>query len=265
MEAKIQNVLKSKVNLEPNKLPDKFILYCSKILGDTNLGLMGYEITDNFLHFSIIYDTEIPFLYYPFPSNIPNKRTALLENLKYFNPNQQFVIINELCDLPRVKDQIKVKQLKRILNTRYSFLKQENSNFSFINELLDDTKKLLINYPKSLKLFNECLSKLNTGLHQRNQLDDLRLSLELLLKEILKNNKSLEKQKSELGDFFKQKDVSSELRNMCIMLIDNFSNYQNNHIKHDDDVNENDFELILELFCIIIKYMIKTNELSYSN
>ena len=49
---------------------------------------------------------------------------------------------------------------------------------------------------------------------ERNLLDDLRLSLESLLKEILGNGKSLENQKDELGRFLKEREGSPELRNM---------------------------------------------------
>jgi hypothetical protein len=50
----------------------------------------------------------------------------------------------------------------------------------------------LSHYPKSGKLFQDALDKLNSGRFERNLLDDLRLSLEYLLKALLKNEKSLE-------------------------------------------------------------------------
>ena len=36
--------------------------------------------------------------------SIPNKRTALFQNLVAFNEEQQIVILNDLCALPRFKD-----------------------------------------------------------------------------------------------------------------------------------------------------------------
>jgi hypothetical protein len=54
----------------------------------------------------------------------------------------------------------------------------------------------------------------------RNVLDDMRLSLELLLKAVLGNDKSLENQIPQLGGFIKEKGLphaaTSDRRRVCI-------------------------------------------------
>ena len=90
-------------------------------------------------------------------------------------------------------------------------------------------------------------------------LDDLRLSLELLLKSILNNNKSLENQISDLGVFIQSKGGSKELVNMFQKLIDYYSKYQNTYIKHNDHIIEEEIELMLELTSTFMKHLIRIN------
>ena len=58
------------------------------------------------------------------------------------------------------------------------------------------------------------LNKKNNNIYTRNLLDDLRFSLEVLVKAILKNSKSLENQKAELGNFLKENGISVEIRKL---------------------------------------------------
>lgn len=48
--------------------------------------------------------------------------------------------------------------------------------------LVDDVKHWLVDYPRSENLYDSALTKFNNNLFERNLLEDLRLSLELLLK-----------------------------------------------------------------------------------
>jgi hypothetical protein len=86
-------------------------------------------------------------------------------------------------------------------------------------------------------------------------MDDLRLSLELLLKGILKNNKPLEKQTSDIGAYIREKGVSKELINMFIKLVDYYCHYQNTYVKHNDAVVENEIEIIFEMTSSFMKFI----------
>ena len=88
-------------------------------------------------------------------------------------------------------------------------------------------------------------------------LDDLRLSLEILLKEILQNNKSLENQLTEIGRYQKERGATSETTNMFRKLIEYFAKYQNNYVKHDDKIPKNEIEFIIDLTTTFMKYLIK--------
>ncbi|WP_407487798.1 hypothetical protein [Elizabethkingia anophelis] len=229
-------------------IPITFISHASDLLGDTNTGLTGPKIAELTSEYAVQYNVNIPFGEYPFDS--PNKRTALKENLKAFSSDQQFIILKDLCELEHFKSNSDVRDLKIKLLSRYGNLGQE------INEILiHEVRHWLSDYPESLKVYTEALKKFDNQIFERNILDDLRLSLELLLKGILKNNKPLEKQTSDIGAYIREKGVSKELINMFIKLVDYYCQYQNTYVKHNDAVVENEIEIIFEMTSSFMKFI----------
>ena len=183
-------------------IPAVFINYSADVLGETNGGLSGSKIAEYCSAYAIDFGIDIPHSDYPF-QDLPNKRTALRENLRSFKPEQQFRIIKELCELETFIGNKNVKDLKIKLVTRYGKLSTVTD--SDINEtLIEETIHWLADYKDSLKLYDEALQKFQNKIFERNLLDDLRLSLELLLKSVLENEKSLENQLGEIGNFIKQ-------------------------------------------------------------
>ncbi len=89
----------------------------------------------------------------------------------------------------------------------------------------------------------------------RNVLDDMRLSLELLVKQILGNGKSLENQTSELGS--KLSGYHTEIRNLVIKTVDYLCKYQNHYVKHNDAVNPEEIDYIIEQTSATINFLIK--------
>jgi len=177
-------------------------------------------------------------------------------NLMAFSPEQQYKIIKELCELPQFSENKNIKDLKIKLISRYSHL--ASSSVDTINKtLIEETKHWLGDYPNSLKLYNDALNKFQNNVHQRNLLDDLRLSLEILLKSIFENDKSLENQISFIGDFIKERKGSKELSNMFKKLLDYYSKYHNEYIKHNDAVIENEIEFIFEITSSFMKFLIR--------
>lgn len=122
------------------------------------------------------------------------------------------------------------------------------------SKLINETKHMLHKYPQAEKLFNTALEKYRQGLYERNLLDDMRLALELFLKSILNNNKSLENQKSAIGTFQKEKNASPELSNMFIKLVDYYAKYHNSNIKHNDNVKKNEIGFLINLTSSFIMY-----------
>lgn len=240
-------------------IPNLFIQNAADILGATNGGLTSSKIVELCSAYAIDYNIDIPYSSLPFPADgsVPNKRTALKKNLEKFTPEQQFQIIKDLCELKQFEGNLDVRNLKYRLVTRYGHL---NSSIDTINELLiDETKHWLNTYPNVLSLYQSALDKYNNGIFQRNLLDDLRLSLELLLKNILSNEKSLENQLSVLGEYSQNKGGSKELGNMFQKLVEYYSKYNNTYVKHNDNIIEEEVEFIFEITSSFMKHFIRIN------
>ena len=234
------------------RLDDAFLAYASDILADTNAGLSGMKIVEYCNSYAIDFNRVTPYGSYPFDA--PNKRTALKENLKVFAAPEQFRIIKELCELPALCDQEKVKELKLRLFSRYGNLATEKISET---ELIQKTKHWLSNHPDALKQYESALAKYEGGIFERNTLDDMRLAFELLVKDLLGNGKSLENQIAEIGAKLKSTGASVELRNMVQQVIKYYTDFQNNHVKHNDAVNDKEIEYIIELTSVVMKFLIR--------
>lgn len=240
------------------KISHSFLTYTSDILADTQTGLTATEIAKYFVSNSVDCGVDIPYSTAPFP-DVPNKRTAFLKNLEVFNPQQQFSIILELCHLDKFKENASVTDLKSKLLQQYSDF-AEKPQIQVDKTLLDDTTHWLANFPKAHKQFVLALDKHSNKVYERNLLDDLRLCLELLLKDVLNNTKNLENQISDLGNYQKERGISTEVRNMFTTLLNYYAKFQNENVKHNDRVNPNEVDFILELTLTFIKLIIKPIE-----
>lgn len=118
---------------------------------------------------------------------------------------------------------------------------------------IKETQKWLANYPTSQKTYNEAIDKYKQRIYQRNVLDDMRLSLETFLKEILKNQKSLENQLSDIGKFQKEKGLSPEFIGMFNRLLDYYAKYQNNYVKHNDAVKYSEIDFVINLTTLFMR------------
>ena len=240
----------------PVNIPAVFITHAATILGDTNNGLTGSNIAKFCAAYAIDFNKNIPYPKDPFP-DAPNKRTALEQNLLCFEPEQQFKIIKELCENDTIKDIPDVRKLKIQLITRHGNLNPEADT---VNEvLIEETRHWLQDYPEASKEYEAALVKFNNNVFERNLLDDLRLSLEQLLRGIFNNQKSLENQLSDLGTFIQANGGSKELANMFQKLVDYYSKYQNSFVKHNNAVIEEEIEFIFELSSSFMKHLVRMN------
>ena len=196
------------------KIDNAFVTYASDILADTDRGLSGTKIVEYCNSYAVDFNKRIPHSSYPFDA--PNKRTALRENINAFDAVEQFKIIKELCELSIFINNDRVQDLKLKLFSRYGNLATEKISET---ELVQKTKHWLGDYPDALKQYDAALAKYEGGILERNTLDDMRLSFELLVKSLLNNGRSLENQIPELGARLKTADASNELRNMVTQTI----------------------------------------------
>lgn len=238
-------------------VPVAFINHACEILGHTKSGLSGSKIVEYLNAYAVDYRVDIPYPDYPFPLSVPNKRTALRGNLRAFSPEQQIQILNELCQLDQFKDNAAVNNLRYQIISRYGHLLVMQPENTINAARIEQTRHWLVDFPDSLKLFETALMKYENRLFLRNLLDDIRLSLEKLTQKLLNNNRSLENQIGDLGLFLKARSCSKELRNMFQKLIEYYTNYQNTYVKHDDAVIESEIEIIFEISCSFMRFLIR--------
>ena len=248
----------------PNEMTPTFVSYAADIIADTTKGLSGPQFLKVTSAYSVQWNVPIPHPIYPFGAHIPNKRTALYENLMAFSAAQRYQIIRELCDHPTLgeKNPKGAHSLKLTLIAKYGQLADEALGSELDEALLERTQHFLGPFPGSLALYEQAVQKHANGLCLRNVLDDLRLALELLLNILFGNDKSLENQIPALGIFIRQRGGSSELANMFVKLVDYYTKYQNSFVKHDDAVIEEEVEFIFELTSSFMKHLVR---LSYKS
>ena len=120
----------------------------------------------------------------------------------------------------------------------------------------------LKDYDTSYNIYCRSINDLKSGKNERHILDDLRLSLECFLKQYFSNEKSLENQISNLGSLLKENGVSSEISSTFIKLIELYSKYQNNYVKHNDIVKKSEIEFIVNVTNSFYRFLL---HLKYKN
>lgn len=65
--------------------------------------------------------------------------------------------------------------------------------------------------------------------------------------------KSLENQLAEIGKYQKDKGLSTEFINMFNKLLDYYSKYQNNYVKHNDAVKHSEIDFVIHLTTLFMR------------
>lgn len=118
-------------------------------------------------------------------------------------------------------------------------------------------KHWLAAYPDALKLYNEALEKSENRIYSRNLLDDLRLALKKLLRAVFENPKPLEKQIPAVGQFIDSAGGSTHLGFMFVKLLEGYAKYQNENVKHNDAVTEEELEFMIEITATFMKHLVR--------
>lgn len=147
--------------------------------------------------------------------------------------------------------------LSRNCNAILSLLKRElvKQTDNFEAGIMPLTYDNLSVCPAAQSVYKSGITKYAEKKYERNVLDDMRLSLELLMKQLLGNGKSLENQIPELGT--KLSRYHTELRNFVIKNVDYLCKYQNHYVKHNDAVNPEEIDYIIEQTSATINFLIK--------
>jgi hypothetical protein len=93
-------------------LSDTLINYYADALVQTEYGLTWTQIAKFFRRKSAEYKVAAPHVNTIFPSHLPNRRVGFIQNLRVFSPEQQLLLLVELCES---KKSTIVSPLKRLL------------------------------------------------------------------------------------------------------------------------------------------------------
>lgn len=157
-------------------------------------------------------------------------------------------------------DSIEKPSFFKLTQKGYDYIYDDNAllDCCFDNEIakqesVSKIRALLVSYPNIQQQVDQALAKIEAGIDERNVIDDFRLSLELLLREVLGNNKSLESQTAKIGQYLKNKGVSAQFRNMFEKMIDYYSKYQNEYVKHNDKVESSEIDFVVNITLLFMR------------
>lgn len=135
----------------------------------------------------------------------------------------------------------------------------------FLDEgVIEGNLSWLENYPQAAKPFAEALKLYmrKEPNQYRNMLDSLRLSVEELVRAVLKNTRSLENQKEDFLRWLKSHGAHSQIVNTYHdLLFGKFALYQNEAVKHhEDDYTPAEVEFLLYWTGALIRFIQSVNE-----
>lgn len=132
---------------------------------------------------------------------------------------------------------------------------------------VNDVLGWLSSYPEVAKPFEQALGIYMKGdkNNYRNLFDNLRFALEQLLKQVLRNKKSLENQQNELLAWIKARSVHQQVANMyCQLLFGPYSTYQNEAVKHGEQYSEKEAEFMIYLTGTFMRLLLQLSETNNS-
>nr|WP_019774960.1 hypothetical protein [Streptococcus sobrinus] len=123
-------------------------------------------------------------------------------------------------------------------------------------EAASKTKKRFSKYPDVVDIWERSVNCLSNQQYHES-VNNSRLALEKLLKQLFENNKSLENQKSSISEFLKSKNIPNEFINLVIQHLRTYEILQNELFKHDftKEFRESEVEYILNTTYLLMDYI----------
>jgi hypothetical protein len=128
--------------------------------------------------------------------------------------------------------------------------------------LVDDVLVWLESYPKAAASFEQALKLYQVGdaQHHTDLLNNLRVALEQLLKDLMRNRKTLENQRRLVLTWLKERGVHVQIRNMYEGLFTQYCDYQNQAVKHDQAHAPHDVEFMIYLTGTFMHHLLRLVE-----
>lgn len=178
-----------------------------------------------------------------------NKKELLSTNLNVLSGNEKIEFLSQikyhsrLCEDDFLRDEIDLL----VKDASNGVIKARNSVSTLLETYSIDLKN---QWQRTYRFYDH--------LDYRNALDNMRLTIELLIKRITGSEASLENQKSALGKFFEDKDISKEVRNLFFKMLDMYEKIQNHEAKHNlpQNLNSKEIKFLMNQSTVIIKFLI---------
>ena len=178
-----------------------------------------------------------------------NKKELLSTNLNILSDNEKIEFLSQikyhsrLCEDDFLRDEIDLL----VKDASNGVIKARNSVSTLLETYSIDLKN---QWQRTYRFYDH--------LDYRNALDNMRLTIELLIKRITGSEASLENQKSALGKFFEDKDISKEVRNLFFKMLDMYEKIQNHEAKHNlpQNLNSKEIKFLMNQSTVIIKFLI---------
>lgn len=138
------------------------------------------------------------------------------------------------------------------LNMQFELYEDDDGIFLFPkgakeldNELISMPYEWLKKYPKARDAMAKALLQYSQGNDPSNIADLFRKALETFYQEFFGKSNSLEKIKSDFGQYLKEKGVPKEISGNLETVLQLYTKFNNNYAKHHDDTSENVLEFIM--------------------
>lgn len=157
---------------------------------------------------------------YKFINSLDLEQTEDYNNFMYFlestlNHNYFLECIDTKLLAIRLAEALKLSNANVIICKNGNNYELYPIDIEFLGEkLVVDVLSWLDEYPNTKKSFSKALKIKKSPDKYRNIIDELRLSIEFLFKQLFNNSKSLENQKNNIGDYLKENNISVEISNM---------------------------------------------------
>ena len=182
-----------------------------------------------------------------------NKKELLSTNLNVLSDNEKIEFLSQikyhsrLCEDDFLRDEIDLL----VKDASNGVIKARNSVSTLLETYSIDLKN---QWKRTYRFYDH--------LDYRNALDNMRLTIELLIKRITGSEASLENQKSALGKFFEDKDISKEVRNLFFKMLDMYEKIQNHEAKHNlpQNLNSKEIKFLMNQSTVIIKFLINCDK-----
>lgn len=238
------------------RLSNDMIFSLSSAIGET---FRGQEIKKHFADYSVKHRLNIDL---PSMKEGESKSKYSKRLFRCFDAEEQAGLIVYLTEQDEsLKQEEAVKNVLYQLAETYGIVTEIEEE----RERLTEMEYLLSAYPDSLGQWKIAMSYYQ-AFQYRESLDNARLCLELLLKFLLNNDKSLENQKKIFCSWLGKKDVPNEVVNMVWKRLDDYTSIQNNHAKHNlsEKLTTIEVRLILDETYSLIKYLVnRAKEVSH--